>query len=140
MLGGGTRLLLDSSIWIAILRQGNTWPLERSRQLFATNNVLLADLCYVEVVRGATNAKQVALLKNRLAGFEMVNVCTPALVVRAVDLHQELRSKGVTVRGTIDLLIGTWCVENDVALLHDDRDFAGFEKYLGLKVWRGEWA
>jgi hypothetical protein len=46
-----------------------------------------------------------------------------------------LRAKGITVRGTIDLLIATWCIRDDVRPLHADRDFEGFETHLGLKRW-----
>ena len=33
---------------------------------------------------------------------------------------------------TIDLLIGTWCIENGRALLHNDSDFHPMGRYLGL--------
>jgi predicted nucleic acid-binding protein len=36
------------------------------------------------------------------------------------------------VRKTIDLLIGTWCIENQQPLLHNDRDFRPMSRYLGL--------
>jgi hypothetical protein len=38
----------------------------------------------------------------------------------------------VTVRKTIDLLIGTWCIENRQPLLHNDSDFHPMAQYLGL--------
>lgn len=50
--------------------------------------------------------------------------------------YRALRKKRVTVRKTIDVLIGTYCIENDVALLHDDQDFVPMEQYLGLQVVR----
>jgi predicted nucleic acid-binding protein len=40
----------------------------------------------------------------------------------------------VTIRKTIDTLIATFCIENDMALLHADRDFDPFVQHLGLKV------
>jgi len=46
------------------------------------------------------------------------------------------RAKGVTVRKTIDVFIATSCIENDWTLLHDNRDFEPFEKYLGLRCVR----
>ncbi len=30
----------------------------------------------------------------------------------------------------------TFCVDNNITLLHNDKDFDPFEKYLGLKVER----
>ena len=44
-----------------------------------------------------------------------------------------LRRRGITVRKTIDLLIGTWCIENRASLLHNDSDFHPMTRYLGLR-------
>jgi predicted nucleic acid-binding protein len=43
-----------------------------------------------------------------------------------------LRKRGITVRKTIDLLIGTWCIENRRPLLHNDSDFRPMARHLGL--------
>lgn len=48
--------------------------------------------------------------------------------------YRTLRARGVTIRKTIDTLIATYCIENDVALLHADRDFDPFVEHLGLRV------
>jgi hypothetical protein len=45
---------------------------------------------------------------------------------------RSLRRRGVTVRKTIDLLIGTWCIENRQPLLHNDSDFHPMAQHLGL--------
>ena len=41
---------------------------------------------------------------------------------------------GVTVCKSIDLLIGTYCIANDCALLHSDRDFDPMAQHLGLRA------
>jgi len=45
-----------------------------------------------------------------------------------------LRRKGVTVRKTIDVIIGTFCIHHQLTLLHDDRDFDPMVKFLGLEI------
>jgi hypothetical protein len=45
-----------------------------------------------------------------------------------------LRSKGITIRKTVDCVIASFCIERGFRLLHNDRDFEPFEKHLGLKV------
>jgi len=42
--------------------------------------------------------------------------------------------RGHTVRKTIDCLIATFCLRHHHRLLHRDRDFEPFEKFLGLSV------
>lgn len=48
--------------------------------------------------------------------------------------YRLLSKKGVTVRKTIDVIIGTLCIHNQLTLLHRDRDFDPMVKYLGLKI------
>lgn len=38
------------------------------------------------------------------------------------------------MRRTIDMLIGTLCIEHDHVLLHSDRDFDSIERHLDLSV------
>jgi predicted nucleic acid-binding protein len=40
----------------------------------------------------------------------------------------------VTVRKTIDVLIGTYCIQHGHELLHADRDFDSMHRHLGLRV------
>ena len=42
----------------------------------------------------------------------------------------------MTVRKTIDLIIGTHCIDGVHVLLHADRDFDPMERHLGLRVLR----
>ena len=45
-----------------------------------------------------------------------------------------MRTRGITPRKTIDMLIATFCIENDHQLLHADRDFEPMSEHLGLTV------
>jgi predicted nucleic acid-binding protein len=129
------RVLIDSSVWIPILRGTPPWTDERTVTFFLEADVLIADLIYVEVVRGTKSKDLAGLLMAKFDDFEHVAVSNVALARQAIANFMFLRSKGITVRGTVDLLIATWCIENNVPLLHADRDFAGFEEHLGLKRW-----
>ena len=63
-----------------------------------------------------------------------VEMVGPTLAVQSARNYRFLRKKGITVRKTIDSLIATYCIENDHELLHNDSDFDGYEKHLGLRV------
>lgn len=52
----------------------------------------------------------------------------------AAKNYIKLRQLGVTVRGTIDVIIATRCLADDVQLLHGDKDFDAFKAHLGLQV------
>ena len=66
--------------------------------------------------------------------FEAVSLMDPELAVKAAANYRFLRRRGITIRKTIDLLIGTFCIEGSHTLLHSDRDFAPMESFLGLQT------
>jgi predicted nucleic acid-binding protein len=134
-VAAGLRALLDSSAWINFLRGNSPWSERFSESFFRSEDVIVADLVHVEVVRGAGSAAEFRSLRARLDEFELVTVLTTKLTQKAVENFHFLRSKGITIRRTTDLILATWCIENDIPLLHADRDFAGFEEHLGLKRW-----
>jgi predicted nucleic acid-binding protein len=54
------------------------------------------------------------------------------IAIAAARNFRILRRRGVTIRKTIDLLIGTWCIENRRPPLHNDSDFRPMARHLGL--------
>jgi hypothetical protein len=58
------------------------------------------------------------------------------IALQAANHYRALRAAGVTVRKTVDVLIGTFCIVSGLPLLHRDRDFDPIEAHLGLRVWR----
>jgi predicted nucleic acid-binding protein len=59
-----------------------------------------------------------------------------AIAVTSARNFRLLRRRGITIRKTIDLLIGTWCIENRASLLHNDSNFHPMA-YLGLREFTG---
>jgi hypothetical protein len=58
------------------------------------------------------------------------------IAVKAASNFRTMRGRSFTVGKTIDLLIGTFCIERGHRLLHDDRDYGPMENLLGLTVVR----
>ncbi|OGW60316.1 MAG: hypothetical protein A2V83_07440 [Nitrospirae bacterium RBG_16_64_22] len=58
------------------------------------------------------------------------------MAVRSAENYRWLRGRGVTVRKTIDVMIGTFCIVSGLPLLHADRDFDPLTAHLGLRVVR----
>jgi predicted nucleic acid-binding protein len=55
------------------------------------------------------------------------------LVDRAVAHYHALRRHGFTL-GTVDMLVGTYCMEIGAELLTSDRDFEPMRDQLGLRL------
>jgi hypothetical protein len=58
------------------------------------------------------------------------------LAITSAENHRLLRRKGVTVTKTIDVIIATFCISNNLPLPHSDKDFQTIEKHLNPKVVR----
>jgi hypothetical protein len=127
-------ILVDSSVWIDLLNNIVTEPVTRLRQLIPTSPILIGDLILCEVLQGLRTEAQARLVERSLRRFEAVALLDPELAVRAAANYRFLRRQGVTIRKTIDLVIGTFCLERGHALLHDDRDFEPMERFLGLST------
>jgi predicted nucleic acid-binding protein len=56
-----------------------------------------------------------------------------AIAEKAAENYRLLRSHGVTIRKTIDVIIGTYCVEHDLQLVHHDADFDRMARHVGLR-------
>ena len=55
--------------------------------------------------------------------------------VKATSINWFLCSKYITIRKTVDMLIGTWCIEHDMEPLHKDKDFDQMAAQLPLRVY-----
>ncbi|UFN51339.1 PIN domain nuclease [Roseomonas sp. OT10] len=127
--------MVDSSVWIDHLRDRAELPHVRwLRAAFGEEAILVGDLILLEVLQGAPDEPRARKIERLLREFSIEAMLNEATAVEAALNYRTLRSKGVTVRKTIDLIIATFCIERDYALLHDDRDFEPMERHLGLRV------
>jgi predicted nucleic acid-binding protein len=127
-------ILVDSSVWIDLLNNIATEPVVRLRELIPNSPILVGDLILCEVLQGLRTEAQATLVQQSLRRFEAVSLLDPALAIKAAANYRFLRRQGITVRKTVDLVIGTFCVERGHALLHNDRDFEPMERFLGLQT------
>ena len=80
-------------------------------------------------IRFPRERREISALLLSLPQFGMVGF---SVAEKSAANYRLLRSKGVTVRKTIDVLIGTFCAENGMQLIHHDSDFDLMAKHIGL--------
>lgn len=127
-------ILVDSSVWIALFRGDDTPHTSLLRELLQSGEqeIAIADLILQEILQGVRSERQALAVIDAVSGLSCPTLGGKPLVILAASNYRHLRKKGCTVRTTIDCLIATFCIENDFTLMHNDRDFEPFEKYLGL--------
>jgi hypothetical protein len=129
-------ILTDTSPWLDLLRGVETPATGLLRRLILTRRVGIPDLVVMEILQGTRDRVHFNRLLQDLLKFQVHPVGRFATMVRAAENYQFLRSRGVTIRSSIDCLIATYCIEGGHQLVHSDRDYDAFEKHLGLLVAR----
>ncbi|MCF6117995.1 PIN domain nuclease [Mesorhizobium muleiense] len=127
-------IVVDSSVWIAHLRDTDSVSVGKLRHLDDTQEILVGDLILLDVLQGALNEPHAQLIERNLRQFTIVPMLDPATAVEAARNYRMLRQRGITIRRTVDMIIGTFCILGGHALLHDDRDFDPMVRYLGLRA------
>jgi predicted nucleic acid-binding protein len=125
-------IVVDSSVWIDFLNGSNWRHVQRLRAMLGTQEIIIGDLMLCEVLQGLGSERAAQEVEALLRRFEIVSMAGDAIAIAAARNFRYLRRRGITVRKTIDLLIGTWCIENRTPLLHNDSDFHPMARYLGL--------
>jgi predicted nucleic acid-binding protein len=127
-------ILADSSVWIDFFAgRPNPESLWLRKEL-ADQEIGLTDLILCEVLQGVRDDEDFRRAHLRLSSLPILECGGEYLAVASARNYRLLRSKGHTIRKTIDCLIATFCIEEGHELLHHDRDFDPFETHLGLKV------
>lgn len=127
-------ILVDSTVWIDGLRGIATPQVNFLQANIGQVHIVIGDLILTEVLQGVPTEALARRTEADLLKFSVVELGGEKNAIQAAHHFRFLRAKGYTIRKSVDLLIATWCIENEFALLHNDRDFIPFEKYLGLHV------
>ena len=125
-------IVVDSSVWIDFLNGRDVPHVQCLRAVLGTDEIVVGDLMLCEVLQGLGGERAAREVEALLRRFEIVSMAGDAIAVVAARNFRSLRRRGITVRKTIDLLIGTWCIENRRPLLHNDSDFHPMAQHLGL--------
>lgn len=127
-------VVIATTVWIDYL-QGIRNPetdwldTELDRQRLGLTDVILC-----EVLQGVRDEAAAAAVERQLLKLEVFETGGVDLARATARNYRALRSRGHTVRRTIDCLIATFCLRENHSLLHRDRDFDAFERLLDLPV------
>lgn len=126
--------IVDTSVWIDYLGNRSNPHTEWLDREAGRLPLGLTDLILCEVLQGIRDEANFGRVRQALAFFDLFETAGETFAVASALNYRTLRSKGHTVRKTIDCFIATLCLVEGHSLLHRDRDFDVFEQYLGLQV------
>jgi predicted nucleic acid-binding protein len=126
-------ILVDSGVWIDYLRGAPTPQVNRLDSLLGVEPVAVGDLGLAKVLQGCDSDADFNRVKDLLDSLFLVELGGREIAIQTARNFRTLRSLGVTIRQTIDTIIATRCIADDLALLYRDKDFDPFKEHLGLR-------
>jgi len=129
-------VVVDTSVWVDLLADRQTPQVALLGGVGDREQIAVGDLVLCEVAQGTRSEAERTMALQELFRFVIVEMVGVRNALAAADNYRALRRMGTTVRGAIDCLIATYCIENRLPLLHNDGDFDPFEQHLGLQVVR----
>jgi predicted nucleic acid-binding protein len=125
-------IVVDSSVWIDYFNGYDSPESQILESLLGVEIIVVGDLIVTEVLQGFTSDSDYKKAKLLLTSLIVVDMVGVRNAIQSARNYRILRKHGITIRKTIDLIIGTYCVENKLPLLFQDRDFLPMVEYFGL--------
>jgi len=97
-------IVVDSSVWIDVLRDKKTPEAERFFAFEDLNVIITGDLILLEVLRGTQNDKHSENVRRRMERFPVVTMLDRNLAIESAKNYRLLRGRGIQVRKTADLI------------------------------------
>lgn len=130
-------ILVDTSAWIDYVKGVSAPHTDLLEFELSRNRIITGDLIIAEFLQGFRDEREYFQAKQIMDSLEYRDLVGKHIAESAAQNYRILKKNGITIRKTIDVLIATFCIENDIELIHNDRDFDGIEEKLGLRIRRG---
>jgi len=126
--------LVDTTVWIDIFSGRNTAQVAMLESFIdKREDICLCGVILTEVLQGIRNDKEYKKTKSVLSDLIFFPMTYETFLL-AANIYRTLRVKGVTIRNSVDCMIASVCIENNVRLLHNDRDFDLIAQHFDLQV------
>jgi len=126
-------IIVDSSVWIDYFNGRDTPETVQLDSCLSVELIAIGDIILTEVLQGFKNDLDYQTAKTLLTSLTIYPLLGVTLAIKSADNYRQLRKKGITIRKTNDVIIATFCIENNFPLLFSDKDFIPFVNHLNLR-------
>jgi len=126
----------DSGVWIDYYNRVRSPQVDRLKVEMADSQIVVTDVIIREFLQGIRDDRAFADARKLMNMMKYRPFWGKHHMEQAAANYRALRKLGVTICSPNDIVIATFCIENDYPLLHNDHDFDHIEQYLDLKVAR----
>jgi predicted nucleic acid-binding protein len=124
-------ILVDTSVWIEVFRRPTGVDLEKHIDLEEIATCLPV---VQEVLQGFKDESAFRKAREAMLSFPVVeSPLSEGVFMDAVGLYRTARRNGLTVRSSVDCLIASCALRNNLTVLHRDRDFSALATVSALQ-------
>ena len=125
-------VLVDTSVWIDFFAARPLPHVEVLETLIKRReNICICGIILAEVLQGIRQDTEFRKTKDLFNSLILLPM-PYTVFLRSAEIYRKLRKKGFTIRKPLDCMIASVAIENDIFLLHNDKDFHPIEKHSGL--------
>ncbi len=125
-------IVVDSSVWVDFFNGQQSRETDYLDGVLAIEPVAVGDLILTEVLQGFRDDGDFETAKDLLVNLTVYEMLGSERAIRAAEHYRTLRKRGITVRRTSDVIIGSFCIDTGIPLLFSDRDFQPMVRHLNL--------
>lgn len=127
-------ILVDTSVWIDFFR-GTGSARILHHLIEREESLCLTGIHLAEILQGIKEDRVHEQIQRHLLTFPIFLTNGVETYLHASDIFRTCRRRGKTIRKTVDCIISAISIENNLTLLHNDRDFDNIAKYTRLKIY-----
>ena len=136
------KLVVDSSLWVDFFIKKTSPQIEHLKNLLiersTTSPVIILPVIMQEVLQGIKEDQLFYTVKENFEGLDFLYYETYEFAIKAAQLYRLLRHKGITINKINDCLIAALCINFDIPLFHNDKDFDNIAKHTSLKIYKSK--
>lgn len=126
-------VLVDTTVWIDFF-SGRSLPHVKTLEDLLVNreDLCICGIILTEVLQGIRRDSEFEKTRDLFSNLIFFPM-RYSTFLRSAEIYRSLRRKGITIRKTVDCMIASVALENDIALLDNDKDFDPIEDNFRLK-------
>jgi len=129
-------IVADTSVWIDYVKGIIAPHTDLLDYELLNDRIVTGDIIIAEFLQGFRDDKDYEKARQIMDSLVYYDFLGYKNAYKTAENYRTLRKHGITVRKTVDVIIATFCIENDFELIHNDHDFDPMESILGLRVRR----
>jgi len=127
-------VLVDTTVWIDFFSACSLPHVETLEKLIVKReDICICGIILTEVLQGIRKDSEFRKTRDLFEKLIFLPM-RHSTFLQSANIYRILRRKGITIRKSMDCMIASVAIENNVSLLHNDKDFKPIENYFKLNT------